>query len=184
MGYQYDMLRDLATFLGVKLKILTENDIDKSFEMLKKGEVDIIASSLAITTQRKEELDFTIPHGETSQVLVQRVPKNGKPAIQKPLELSGKVVYVQKSSAGAQRLKNLSDEIGEEITIVELPNYDADKLIELVATGEIDFAVCDESVALVKSNYFKKHQHRCTYRIPAKNCLGCQKVLPRTSQKG
>jgi len=175
MGYQYDMLRDLATFLGVKLKILTENDIDKSFEMLKQGEVDIIASSLAITTQRKEELDFTIPHGETSQVLVQRVPKNGKPAIKKPLELSGKVVYVQKSSAGAQRLKNLSDEIGEEITIVELPNYDADKLIELVATGEIDLAVCDESVALVKSNYFKNINIDVPIGFPQKTAWAVRK---------
>ncbi len=156
MGYQYDMLRDLATFLGVKLELIAENDIEKSFELLKKGEVDIIANSLAITAQRKNEVDFTIPHGETSQVLVQRVPRDGQPlSVEKPLQLAGKVVYVQRSSAAAQRLKNLSDEIGGGITIVELPNHDSDKLIELVATGEVDFVVCDESVARVKAAYYK-----------------------------
>ncbi len=156
MGYQYDMLRDLASFLGLKLELVAENDIDKSFEMLKSGKVDIIANSLAVTAQRKREVDFTIPHGETSQVLVQRIPKeNGNPLVQKPLDLSGKVVYVQRSSAAAFRLKKLSDEIGGGLAIVELPNHDADKLIELVANGEIDYVVCDESVALVKSAYYK-----------------------------
>jgi len=177
MGYQYDMLRDLATYLGVKLEIVTENDIDKSFEMLRKGEVDIIASSLAITAQRKEEVDFTLPHGETSQVLVQRVPANNSdPAVQKPLQLSGKLVYVQKSSAGAQRLKNLSDEIGGGITIVELPNYDADKLIELVATGEIDFAVCDQSVALVNSNSYQNINIDVQIGFPQKTAWAIRKT--------
>lgn len=177
MGYQYDMLRDLATFLGVKLEILTENDIDKSFEMLKKGEVDIIASSLAITAQRKEEVNFTLPHGETSQVLVQRVlTTNGDTEVKKPLELSGKLVYVQKSSAGSQRLKNLSDEIGGGITIVELPNHDADKLIELVATGEIDFAVCDQSVARVKSNYYNNINIEVQIGFPQKTAWAVRKT--------
>lgn len=184
MGYQYDMLRDLATYLGVKLEILTENDIDKSFEMLRNGEVDIIANSLAITAQRKEEVDFTLPHGETSQVLVQRVPTdNSAPAIQKPLELSGRLVYVQKSSAGAQRLKNLSDEIGGGITIVELPNYDADKLIELVATGEIDFAVCDQSVAVVKSSYYKNLNIDVQIGFPQKTAWAVRKTSVELRKK-
>ncbi|MBC7124561.1 MAG: transporter substrate-binding domain-containing protein, partial [Bacteroidales bacterium] len=184
MGYQYDMLRDLATYLGVKLEIVPENDIDKSFEMLRKGEVDIIASSLAITAQRKEEVDFTLPHGETSQVLVQRIPaENGAPAIQKPLELSGRLVYVQKSSAGAQRLKNLSDEIGGGITVVELPNYDADKLIELVATGEIDYAVCDQSVAQVKSNYYKNINIDVQIGFPQKTAWAVRKTSVELRKK-
>jgi len=184
MGYQYDMLRDLATFLGVKLEILTENDIDKSFELLKKGEVDIIANSLAITTQRKEEVEFTLPHGETSQVLVQRIPKdNSVPTVQKPLELAGKVVYVQKSSAGAQRLKNLSDEIGGGITIVELPNYDAEKLIELVATGDTDFAVCDQSVALVKSNSYQNINFDVQIGFPQKTAWAVRKTSNELRKK-
>ncbi|HSA05100.1 MAG TPA: transporter substrate-binding domain-containing protein, partial [Tenuifilaceae bacterium] len=78
MGYQYDLLRDLASYLGVKLELIAENDIEKSFEMLKNGEVDIIANNLTITTQRKKEFNFTTPHGETRQVLVQRVPSTSE----------------------------------------------------------------------------------------------------------
>lgn len=159
MGYQFDMLRDLASFLGVKLELVAENDIEKSFEMLKNGEVDIIANNLTITTQRKKEFNFTIPHGETRQVLIQRIPTSSDEVdnvvIRNPLELKGKVVYVQRSSASAQRLKHLSEEIGGNIMIVELPNYDADQLIDLVSMGEIDFVVCDESAAQIKGSSLK-----------------------------
>ncbi|MGD9976510.1 MAG: transporter substrate-binding domain-containing protein [Bacteroidales bacterium] len=155
MGYQYDMLRDLASYLGVKLELIAENDIEKSFEMLKNGEVDIIANNLTVTTPRKEEFSFTAPHGETRQVLVQRLPatsdEDNHPIIRNPLDLSGKVVYVQRSSASAQRLKNLSDEIGGNIIIVEIPNYDADQLIDLLSAGELDYVVCDETAAKIKA---------------------------------
>ena len=35
MGYQFDMLRDFASFLGVKLELIAENDIQSSIEMPK-----------------------------------------------------------------------------------------------------------------------------------------------------
>ncbi|MCB8965165.1 MAG: transporter substrate-binding domain-containing protein [Bacteroidales bacterium] len=155
MGYQYDMLRDLASFLGVKLELVAENDIEKSFEMLRNGEVDIIANNLTITNQRKKAFNFTVPHGETRLVLVQRKSNNSdesvKPLIANPLELSGKVVYVQRSSASAQRLKHLSEEIGGNIMLVELPKYNEDQLIDLVSTGEIDYVVCDETAVQIKA---------------------------------
>ena len=40
MGYQYDLLRDFASYLGVKLELIAENDIDKAQAMLERGEVD------------------------------------------------------------------------------------------------------------------------------------------------
>ncbi|MDI3526805.1 MAG: rane-bound lytic murein transglycosylase [Tenuifilum sp.] len=182
MGYQYDMLRDLATYLGVKLEIITESDIDKSFELLKSGKVDIIASSLAITAPRKSEVDFTLPHGQTSQVLVQRFDENGV-KVKQPLDLAGKIVYVQKSSSGAQRLKNLKDEIGRDITIVELPNYDADKLIELVSTGEIDYVVCDQSVAQVKENFYKNINIDVQIGFPQEIAWAVRKTSPELRGK-
>lgn len=152
MGYQYDMLRDLASYLGVKLELIAENDIDKVREMLANGEVDIIANNLTITSERKKQYCFTNPIGTTRLVLIQR--KNECPTdesfIKSTLELAGKIVFVQRSSSSALRLRNLSNEIGEEIKVVELPDVDSDRLIDLVSEGEIDYAVCDENVAQVK----------------------------------
>lgn len=152
MGYQYDMLRDLASYLGVKLELIAENDIDKVRQMLANGEVDIIANNLTITSDRKKYYCFTNPIGTTRLVLIQRKSEclSDETFVKSTLELAGKIVYVQRSSSSALRLKNLSNEIGEEIKVVELPDVDADRLIDLVSEREIDYAVCDENVAQVK----------------------------------
>ncbi|MDD3567870.1 MAG: transporter substrate-binding domain-containing protein [Bacteroidales bacterium] len=153
MGYQFDLLQEFALHIGVNLEIIAENDLEKAFEMLEDGRVDVFANNLTITNERAAKYKFTVPHSTTKQVLVQRKDTGGE-RVENPLQLARKIVYVQKSSASAHRLKNLSDEIGADIHIVEMPNYEADELIELVANGEIDFTVCDEDVARVNSFFY------------------------------
>lgn len=151
MGYQYDLLRDFASYLGVKLELIAENDIDKAQAMLERGEVDLIANHLTITAARRKQYCFTKPIGQTRQMLIQRqgaVDDAGH--VSSTLELAGRIVYVQQSSASEMRLRHIAEEIGEDIKIVELPDMDAEQLMELVASGEIDYAVCDENVAKVK----------------------------------
>ncbi len=157
MGFQFDMLQAFASYLGVRLEIIAENNLDESFKMLENGEVDIFANNLTITGQRSKKYNFSIPHGKTRQVIVQRKSQTNDTEgglIRNPIDLAKKIVYVQKSSASAHRLRNLSDEIGETIIIVEMANYEVDELIELVANGEIDYTVCDEDIAKVNSFYY------------------------------
>lgn len=153
MGYQFDMLQAFAQHIGVKLELIAENNLDEAFQMLENGEVDIFANNLTITAKRKENFLFTLPHSTTRQVLVQKKGVGYNP-IRTPLDLGDKIVYVQEGSVSAQRLKNLSEENGTQVIVVEMPKYEADELIELVANGEIDFTVCDEDVARVNSFYF------------------------------
>jgi membrane-bound lytic murein transglycosylase F len=153
MGYQFDLLQQFALHIGVRLEIIAENDLDAAFEMVDDGSVDVFANNLTVTSTRSQKYRFTNPHSTTKQVLVQRKGA-GEVYISNPIQLGKKIVYVQKSSASAHRLKNLSDEIGTEIIVVEMPNYEADELIELVANGDIDYTVCDEDVARVNSFYY------------------------------
>jgi membrane-bound lytic murein transglycosylase F len=153
MGYQFDMLREFALYLGVRLEIIAENDLHSAFKMLEDGQVDVFANNLTITSERSTKYKFSIPHSTTKQVLVQR--KSSETYLDNPIQLGNKVVYVQKGSASAQRLANLSEEIGVDIVVVEMPNYEADELIELVSAGEIDYTVCDEDVARVNSFYYE-----------------------------
>jgi membrane-bound lytic murein transglycosylase F len=154
MGYQFDMLRDFASFLGVKLELIAENDIQASIEMLESREVDLIANNLTITAERLEELNFTLPHGETRQVVVQRngqeLGVRGQKFVHNSQELAGKVVYVQRGSASAKVVKDISEKNGDGIVLVELPGYDAFQLIDMVAQGKVDYVVCDEVEARVK----------------------------------
>ncbi len=178
MGYQYELLKLLADELDVKLEIIVENDLNKSFEMLDREEADLIAMGLTVTKDRNKEVDFTEDIMQTRQVLVQRKPKNWRKMqtwgdveanlIRNPLELAGDTIHVQKNSSFSQRLHNLSDEIGDTIIIIEDPEMEVEDLIRQVAEGKIDYTVADEHVARVNEKYYPNIDVRTPLSFPQK----------------
>ncbi len=184
MGYQYELLQLLAEQLGVKLEVKVENDIDENFRMLMEGECDIIGINLTVTKERSKIINFTYPHSQTHQVLVQRKIENWKNfskeeinanLLRNQLDLAGKVVYVQKGSSYAQRMKNLSDEIGDSIKLIEKADKEVEELIELVASGEIDYTVADENVALVNQIYYPNLDVKTAVSFPQNLAWGLRK---------
>jgi membrane-bound lytic murein transglycosylase F len=130
--------------------------------MLEKDEVDLIAVNLTITKERKHRMDFTAPHIQTRQVLVQRKPEGWNKMnqatldadlIRNQLDLAEKKIYVARNSSYVKRLHNLSEEIGDSIDIVET-DEDDEKLIQMVSEGQIDYTVCDEQIAQVNNTYY------------------------------
>ena len=81
LGFQYEMLRDLAEHMDLELEVSVSNDLEQNFLDLEEGKVDLIAMSLTITSERKEEVAFTVPLLQTRQVLVNILPP--KRSIQK-----------------------------------------------------------------------------------------------------
>ena len=162
MGYQYQMLQELANYLDLRLDVQVSGDIDEAFNELNEGDIDLIAMNLTVTADRKNKVAFTYPHSQTRQVLVQRMPENYRQLhvsqlndslIRNQLDLAGKTVYVQKGSVYAERLRSLANEIGSEIDIVTVP-VEAEQLVQMVARGEIEYTVADENVAAVNKTYF------------------------------
>ena len=163
MGFQYDLLKALAKDMNVELKIDVSNNIEESFKRLNQGAYDLVAKNLTVTGERKKTVDLTEPLAMTRQVLVQRsqfhkTRQQGvvhQPSfISESTELAGQTIYIPKNSVFAQRLKNLSEEIGSHINTIELPHITSEQLIEMVASGQIDYTVCHEMVALVNKRYF------------------------------
>ncbi|HER08394.1 MAG TPA: transporter substrate-binding domain-containing protein [Bacteroides sp.] len=162
MGFQYQMLQELANHLELELEVDVNNNLKENFEHLARNEVDLIAMNLTVTGDRKDQVNFTLPLLQTRQVLVQRKPRNWEVMnsrqleswlLRNQLELTGKTVYVQEGSVYASRLRSLSDEVGGGIDIREVP-MESEQLVQRVALGEIDYAVCDENVGLVNATYF------------------------------
>ena len=163
MGFHYELLKSFSDHIGVDLEIITENDPDNAYKMLETGSVDLMAFGLSEKLSGKKKIRFTEPLYETRQVLVQRKPDNhysqsrdttNRILIRNNAELANKTIYVQSGSSHIQSLKELEEKIDCKISIVKVP-FESEKLIKQVATGEIDFTVCDESVALVNSTYYR-----------------------------
>jgi len=162
MGFNYELLKAFADHLGIDLEIVTENQIDKAFNMLNSGEADLLAYGLTVNSSRKKDILFSDPIDATRQVLIQRKPRSWRSMtiddidrrlVRNQTDLAHKSVYVQANSAYTERLRALSNEIGDTINVIEVP-YDPEDLIKNVAKGEIDYTVCDENVAMVNSTYY------------------------------
>ncbi|MCU0371207.1 MAG: transporter substrate-binding domain-containing protein [Bacteroidales bacterium] len=172
MGFQYEKLKMFADYLGVDLEISVANSFDEAFLSLEEGRSDLIAMGLTVTRDRAEKVDFTLPLLQTRQMLVQRKPDNWrrmrtwddieKSLIRNPIDLAGKTVRVQKSSAHSERLENLSEEIGWPILIVEDPALEVEQLVEAVSNGDIEYTVCDEHMA----GFFEKQYPELDIRTP------------------
>lgn len=164
MGFEYDLLTALAEELGVSLKISVAADIDELFDMLNRGEADIIAYGLTITEGRKEFVSFTEHHYLTHQVLVQRMPDNwrklprykiDKALVTDPIQLIGDTVHVRKNSSYADRLESLSNEIGGKIHMEYVPgDHTTEEIMGMVADGEIKYTVADENIASINQEYY------------------------------
>lgn len=162
MGFHYELLKSFSDYIGVDIEITTENHLGDAFNMLHTGQADLLAMGLTVNASRKKEIQFTEPIDRTRQVLVQRKPHKWKEMqtsllesnlLRNQTDLADKVIYVQVGSSHAERLKTLAEEIGESITVIEVP-FASETLIQLVDDGEIDLAVCDENIAVVNSTYY------------------------------
>ncbi len=163
MGFHLELLKMFTKHIGVELEVYVTNDLSENFAcLLAEDECDVIALDLTVTRDRSKMFEFTVPHSQTRQVLVQRKPNDWynmrsseieDNMIRNHLDLAGKTIYVQSKSSFATRLNHLMEEIGDTIYVVEV-DMEIEQLIERVANGEIEFTVSDEHLANVNLGFY------------------------------
>ena len=148
-GFHYELIEAFARDHGLKVSVAPEMSFDKRLEGLSEGKYDIIAYGFPTTSELKDSLLLTTPIMLNKQVLVQRKSTSPKDStfIKTQLDLAGKTLHVVKGSPSILRIRNLGNEIGDTIYITEIEKYGPEQLISLVAHGDIDYAVCDVSIA-------------------------------------
>lgn len=149
-GFHYELIEAFARDHGLQLSLTPEMSFDRRLRGLEEGEYDVIAYGIPGTSVWKDSLLLTTPVALNKQVLVQRRPTSAEDSlrlIRSQLDLAGKTLHVIKSSPSILRIRNLESEIGDTIYIKEIEKYGSEQLIALVAHGDIDYVVCDESIA-------------------------------------
>jgi membrane-bound lytic murein transglycosylase F len=189
MGYEYELLQLLAKQLDVSLKIKVTSGVERAFEQLNAGEGDIIAFPLTITKPRREIVNFTRPHFNTYQVLVQRKPNNWRnlsleeindSLIRDPADLIGKEIYVIEGTSHELHLKHLSEELGGDILVQnDTLTAESESLIRKVALGEIDYTVADHTMARVNSAYYPNLDVSTVLSTPQQIAWAVRKNSPK-----
>lgn len=147
-GFQYELIQAFAQSKGLQVEITPLMSFEERLEGLNNGRFDIIAYNILSTSELKDTISLTDPIILNKQVLVQRKGNQEDSAyISSQLELAHKTLNVIKGSPAILRIHNLSNEIGDTIYIREIEKYGQEQLLAMVAHGDIDYAVCDESIA-------------------------------------
>ncbi len=123
---------------------------DGIFAGLAAGEYDAVMSSVTITEDRKQTMDFSVPYINAGQILVVRSDLEGAATLE---EMKGKSVGAQIGTTGAMEVQKVSG--------VTLKTYDEIGLaFEDLVNGRIDAVVADTPVAadfaLQNPNYKEK----------------------------
>lgn len=148
-GFHYELIEAFARDKGLKVEVNPLMSFEERLRGLSEGQYDVIAYGILATSELKDSLLLTSPIVLNKQVLVQRKEnsENDSLYIRSQLDLARRTLHVVKGSPSILRIRNLGNEIGDTIYIQEIEKYGDEQLIALVAHGDIDYAVCDESIA-------------------------------------
>ena len=179
MGYEYDLCSDFAKSMDMELEIVVARNVTQLVDMLQRGEGDMIAYNLPVTSETKQDVTYCGKTDQSFQVLVQRV-NDKSPLVKDVTELIGKEVYIKRNTKYEQRLINLNNELGGGIFIrdIKQDSITTEDMIEMVSAGKIPYTVSDDDIALLNKTYYNNIDVKMEISFPQQSSWAVRKTSP------
>ena len=180
IGFDYELANLISKRSGLAVLVFPEVSLSKSLQGLNKNVYDIVGRTLPVTTESKQEYNFTETILLNKQVLIQRKPEfnnNTKP-IRNQLDLARKTLYIISDAPTRYRIENLAHEIGDTIYVKEETKYGAEQLVIMVAKGDIEFAVINENIAQQMASEFPEIDYQTDISFTQFQSWGLRKTSP------
>lgn len=132
-GFDIELMDAMAETMGSELEIL-DVDFDGILGNLAAGTCDVVASSVTITEERAEEVDFTEPYFDANQSLLVKTDAG----VSSLDDLAGKTIGVQTGTTG-ETYANENTPDGAEVKSF----VDTDGLFGALESGDIDAILQD-----------------------------------------
>jgi membrane-bound lytic murein transglycosylase MltF len=152
------------------------------------GRVDAVAAQKTITSERQALVDFSVPLRRNVSEIVVTGPDG--PAVNAASDLSGREVFVRRSSSYYESLLALNRQLAlagqAPVTILEAPeNLEDDDLLELVDAGLVDATVVDDFLARFWTQIFPRMRlhETATLRTGAELAVAFRKSSPRLARE-
>jgi polar amino acid transport system substrate-binding protein len=137
VGFDIDLMNEIASEVNLEVEYVN-TAWDGIFAGLDSGKYDAVISSVTITDERKQTMDFTDPYYEAGQIIAVR---SDETAITGKDSLAGKTVGAQIGTTGAMEAQAMTD--------VELKQYDTiDLAFQDLMSTKIDAVIVDSPVLL------------------------------------
>lgn len=149
MGFEYNLAKAFADYLGVDLTVQTFPWADM-IKALNEGKGDFIAASTTITPSRKRMVDFSDEYLSIQQRVIVH---EGNHTIKNLTDLNGKIIHVRKATSYEERLSELHKN-GLNFTLIIHDDIPTEELIRRVADKEIEVTVADSIIAELNRRYY------------------------------
>lgn len=150
MGFEYELAKAYADYLGVRLKIKIADRWENMIPPLMDGSGALIAAGIKKSRAKQEKIVFSDSYMEIQQHIITH-RRNRK--VNNQADLAGRTIHVAKESAYRQSLEKLRD-TGIDLTIKLHDDVPAEELIQKVSEGEIEITVADNNIAIPNRRHY------------------------------
>lgn len=152
MGFEYDLAKAFADYLGVKLNVKTAEMWEEMVSALTDGTGAFIAASTTATPKRREQVAFSNGYMAVWQHII--VHRNN-PGISRAEDLAGKTVHVREGTSYQELLEALRKD-GIDLVIKLHNDLPTEELIRQVEEEEIEITIAYSNIALLNRMYYPR----------------------------
>lgn len=148
-GLEYDLVKAFADYLGVSLKISTEDNLSDMLNKLQGNTFDFAAAGLIATTESEKTLRFTTSYQSITQQLVYNR------SIPRPKTMEDAVEGIMEVMANSSHVEVLHELKVKHPDLSWDENKDAGsaELLSLVSENIIDFSIADSNEVLLTRRF-------------------------------
>ena len=150
-GYELELAQAFADHLGVDLDVIVADNTDDIIRSLDHGDAAFAAAGLTRTESREQQLRFTSPYKEVTELVIYR--RGGlKPS--SPADLLQGNLVISAASGHSDRLREWQANEVPALNWSESPELDVADLLHMVASGSLDFTLVDSNEFRMLQAYY------------------------------
>lgn len=149
-GFEYDMARQFAEYLGVRLRIVVADGLNTVIPTLLDANADLAAAGLSVTPERSAVVRFGPSYDQVTQQLIYR-----KNHLQPPADIDDVDGYIE-VVAGSSHAETLKALARQHPGLEWEENYqaDVDNLLALVWQKELDYTIADSNQIEISRRFY------------------------------
>ncbi len=147
-GFEYDLAARFAEFLGVRLSVISSDDLNGIITTLSQGKVDLAAAGLTITPQREKLFHFSPPY---QNIDIKLVFKQGQYWPRNFNQLDGKLTVLAQSSHAELLLSTKKTQ--PLLSWHEANQLAVEDLVESIIEGELSYTLIDSNDLSLQRRY-------------------------------
>lgn len=151
-GFEYELARLYARYLGVALNITAASDINQIYEALRLNNAHIGAAGLTVTDSRRQRFDFSPPYFNSQTQLVY-LEAQGNRAPKTYQDLAEGTLRVMANSSHTELLRELDPGIAN---WQQSDDEEVLDLLEKVHNGELDYTLVDDAELAANHAFFPR----------------------------